>query len=53
MDAQLILGTVSLHGTKYDGHLIETTTEYQLLSKAEYDRVNAEFAPLYQRILQS
>lgn len=52
-DAQLILGTVSLHGTKYEGHVIETTTKYELLSKGEYERVNAEFTPLYQRILQS
>lgn len=52
-DAQLILGTVSLHGVKYDGHVIETPSAYSLLNSAEYESVNAEFSPLFQRLLQS
>jgi hypothetical protein len=32
--SQLILGTVSLHGVKYDGHVLETDTKNKLLKTA-------------------
>lgn len=49
--SQVILGTVSLHGTTHGGHSETTTDEYNLLSQGEYDSVRDEMAPLFRQML--
>ena len=49
--SQLILGTVELHGAKYDGHLIELHDKYSLLSKTEYEEVDSIISPLFNTVL--
>jgi hypothetical protein len=51
-DSQLILGTVSLHGVKYDGHVIETDTKNKLLKAALYEEVSEILKPYYAKLLQ-
>jgi hypothetical protein len=51
-DSQLILGTVSLHGVKYDGHVIETDTKNKLLKTALFEEVSAILKPYYAKLLQ-
>ncbi|MGY4598548.1 putative nucleic acid-binding Zn-ribbon protein [Bradyrhizobium sp. GM22.5] len=50
--SQLILGTVSLHGVKYDGHVIETDTKNKLLKAALFEEVSALMRPYYTKLLQ-
>lgn len=52
-DAQLILGTVSLHGVPVTGLTIETVDKYHLLSADRYDEVRDQMAPLFQQMLAS
>lgn len=49
--SQLILGTVELHGAKYDGYLIELPDKYSLLSKKEYEEVDSIISPLFNTVL--
>jgi hypothetical protein len=51
-DSQLILGTVSLHGVKYDGHAIETDTKNKLLKTALFEEVSEILKPYYAKLLQ-
>lgn len=51
-DSQLILGTVSLHGVKYDGHVVETDTKNKLLKTSRYDEVHEILRPYYTKLLQ-
>ncbi|WP_051310560.1 hypothetical protein [Bradyrhizobium sp. Cp5.3] len=50
--SQLILGTVSLHGAKYDGHIIETDTKNKLLKTTLFDEVSDLMRPFYTKLLQ-
>jgi hypothetical protein len=51
-NSQLILGTVSLHGLKYDGHVVETDTKNKLLKTALFGEVNEVLRPYYAKLLQ-
>ncbi|SRR6266851_5329642 len=51
-DSQLILGTVSLHGVKYDGHVIETDTKNKLLKAGLFEEVSEILKPYYAKLLQ-
>jgi hypothetical protein len=51
-DSQLILGTVSLHGVKYDGHVIGTDTKNKLLKTALFEEVSEILKPYYAKLLQ-
>jgi hypothetical protein len=51
-DSQLILGTVSLHGVKFDGRVIKTGTKNKLLNSGLYEEVSASLAPYYTKLLQ-
>jgi hypothetical protein len=51
-NSQLILGTVSLHGVKYNGHVVETDAKNKLLKTALYDEVNEVLKPYYAKLLQ-
>jgi hypothetical protein len=51
-DSQLVLGTVSLHGVKYDGHVIETDTKNKLLKTALFEEVTEILKPYYAKLLQ-
>jgi hypothetical protein len=51
-DSQLILGTVSLHGVKYDGYVVETDTKNKLLKTSLYDEVHEILRPYYTKLLQ-
>jgi len=44
--AQLILGTVQLHGVEYSGHVIEMESEQKLLKEDKFDDVRDQMAPL-------
>jgi hypothetical protein len=50
---QLVLGTVSLHGVKYDGHVIDTRDKLRLLSKSAFDEVSEIMKPYYAKLLQT
>ncbi|MHC2718272.1 hypothetical protein [Bradyrhizobium diazoefficiens] len=50
--SQLILGTVSLHGAKYDGHVIQTDTKNKLLKTTLFDEVSDLMRPFYAKLLQ-
>lgn len=50
--SQLILGTVGLHGVKYDGHVIETDKKNKLLKTELFDEVSEVLRPYYARLLQ-
>jgi hypothetical protein len=43
--SQLILGTVSLHGVKYDGHMVETDTKNNLLKAELFEEVDGIWLP--------
>jgi hypothetical protein len=49
--AQLILGTVGLHGVKYDGHVIETDIKNKLLKSERFEEVNEILRPFYTKLL--
>lgn len=49
--AQLILGTVSLHGVKYDGHVITTDAKNKLLKSDLFDEVSDILKPYYIKLL--
>lgn len=51
-DSQLILGTVSLHGVKYEGHVIATDTKNKVLKIDLFDEVSDFLKPYYARLLQ-
>jgi hypothetical protein len=51
-NSQLILGTVSLHGVKYDGHIVETNTKNKLLKTTLFDEVNEILKPYYAKLLR-
>lgn len=51
-DAQLILGTVSLHDVKYDGHVIRTDEKNKLLKANLFEEVSEILKPYYARLLQ-
>jgi len=51
-DSQLILGTVSLHGVRYDGHVIETDTKNKLLKAGLFEEVSEILKPYYAKLLQ-
>jgi hypothetical protein len=50
-DMQLLLGTVSLQGVKYEGHVINPQEEEALLRKDEFDHVNAYMRPFINKML--
>jgi len=50
-DMQLVLGTVSMHGAKYDGHTINPKVKESLLREEEFDIVNAYMRPLINKLL--
>lgn len=52
-DMQMILGTVSLHGVDYSGHVVKTTEKLRLLSKHSYEEAKDLINPLYMKILQA
>lgn len=52
LDMQIILGTVSLHGVKYDGHVIQTENKYRLLNKSDYEEVSLHMKPYFAQMLQ-
>jgi len=49
-DAQLIVGTVSLHGVRARGKLVELVDEGQVLSKSEFHKASATTAPFFDKI---
>src|SRR6267142_1053353 len=51
-DSQLILGTVSLHGVKYDGHVIQTDTKNKLLKTDLFKEVSELLTPYQIKLLQ-
>ncbi len=51
-DMQIILGTVGLHGVKYDGFTIKTENKYHLLNKSDYEEVSAHIKPYFAQILK-
>lgn len=51
-DSQLILGTVSLHGVEYNGHVIATDTKNKLLKAALFEEVSEILKPYYSKLLQ-
>jgi len=50
-DMQLVLGTVSMHGAKYDGHSINPKVKESLLREEEFDIVNAYMRPFINKLL--
>lgn len=50
-DMQLVLGTVSLHGAKYEGHVINPQVKESLLRDDEFDTVNAYLRPFINKML--
>ncbi|MET7242127.1 hypothetical protein ABZT49_02050 [Methylobacterium sp. EM32] len=50
-DMQLILGTVSLHGEKYNGHLINPKQKEALLNRESYDSVRSLINPFINKML--
>ncbi|SDH50419.1 hypothetical protein SAMN05216338_101012 [Bradyrhizobium sp. Rc2d] len=50
--SQLILGTVSLHGVKYDGHIVETETKNRLLKTTLFDEVSDLMRPFYTKLIR-
>lgn len=50
-DMQLVLGTVSLHGAKYDGHVINPQVKESLLTEDEFEAVNAYMRPFINKML--
>lgn len=50
-DTQVILGTVGLHGVKYDGYAIKTENKYRLLNKGDYEEVSTHIKPYFAQIL--
>jgi hypothetical protein len=51
-DAQLILGTVSLHGADYGGYVIATDTKNKLLKTELFEHVNESLKPYFTKLLQ-
>ncbi|WP_240481793.1 hypothetical protein [Novosphingobium fuchskuhlense] len=50
-DMQLILGTVSLHGAEYDGHVINPQVKESLLRQDEFENVNSYMRPFINKLL--
>jgi hypothetical protein len=50
--SQLVLGTVSLHGVKYDGYVVEIETKNKLLKPELFEEVNEIVKPYYAKLLQ-
>ena len=50
-DMQLLLGTVSLHGAAYDGHVINPQVKESLLQSDQFDAVNAYMRPFINKML--
>jgi hypothetical protein len=50
--SQLILGTVGLHGVKYDGHLVRTDKKNKLLKTELFEEVSEILKPYYAKLLQ-
>jgi hypothetical protein len=50
--SQLILGTVGLHGVKYDGHVIKTDKKNMLLKAELFEEVSENLQPYYAKLLQ-
>lgn len=50
-DMQLILGTVSLHGAEFNGHVINPQVKESLLRKEEFETVNAYLRPFINKML--
>lgn len=50
--SQLILGTVGLHGVKYDGHVIKTDKKNKLLKPELFEEVSEILKPYYAQLLQ-
>ena len=50
-DMQLVLGTVSLHGVKYEGHVINPTVKESLLCESEFELVNAYMRPFINKMV--
>lgn len=50
-DMQLVLGTVSLHGVEYGGHVINPQVKESLLQSDQFDTVNAYMRPFINKML--
>lgn len=50
-DMQLVLGTVSLHGAEYGGHVINPLVKESLLRSEEFDTVNTYMRPFINKML--
>lgn len=50
-DMQLVLGTVSLHGAAYDGHIINPQVKESLLQSDQFETVNAYIRPFINKML--
>ncbi|MBB4097475.1 hypothetical protein [Sphingomonas kyeonggiensis] len=50
-DMQLVLGTVSLHGAAYDGHVINPQVKESLLREDEFEAVNGYMRPFINKML--
>jgi cell division septum initiation protein DivIVA len=49
---QLIIGTVSMHGIKFNGNTIELDTKHRLLQKDAYKSVNDHVSPLLEAMFK-
>ncbi|MBU2531108.1 MAG: hypothetical protein KKB37_00095 [Alphaproteobacteria bacterium] len=50
-DMQLVLSTVSLHGAKYEGHVINPQVKESLLRESEFDAINSYMRPFINKML--
>lgn len=50
-DMQLVLGTVSLHGAEYEGHVINPNEKEALLRVEDFDAVNTFMRPFINKML--
>jgi hypothetical protein len=50
-DMQMVLGTVSIHGVKYDGYSMNPQVKESLLRQEEFDNVNAYMRPFINKML--
>ncbi|MBB4859244.1 hypothetical protein HNO88_002573 [Novosphingobium chloroacetimidivorans] len=50
-DMQLVLGTVSLHGAEYNGHVINPQVKESLLREDEFETINSYMRPFINKLL--
>ena len=49
---QMVLGTVSLHSAKYDGHVINPQLKESLLREDDFETVNSYMRPFTNKLLE-